>query len=841
MQQHSQSLGSKVLLLVLGSLILLGSCSEKSVVYDPNLELALTDVVLKDPVKTQSLGSGKVHWTQEETQDGYFIVKNEKGATLAYSKESGVSLIQVDGFAFKDLNKNGLLDQYEDWRLDVNTRALNLAKQMSNEQIAGLMLFSAHQYSVTDSVSDAQKAFLTNHVRAVLSAASMAPVATQAKWNNAVQAFVEGLDFGIPVNISSDPRTANISVWPSNLGLAATFDPEISLNSGKILSKEYRALGIGTYLGPQTDLATEPRWIRANGTFGEDPALSRDMVRNFIDGLQSSFAEDGSDLGWGKDSMNGMIKHWPGDGAAEGGREAHSFVGKFQVYPGGQFNTALIPFVDGGFALNGKTRSASAVMSSYSIASSDNGTLGEAVGSAFSKYKIDTLLRGKYGYEGVVCTDWGVTFSPGDPQMNGLGMPWGVEKLSPEERILKALKVGVNQFGGVNDSKLVLDACALGEKELGSDGIRSILENSAVQLLKNYFKPGLFENPYVDVEYAQKVVASPENLDAGYKAQLNSIVMVKNTDNAIKAASSEKPTVYIPMVYFPEVKSFFGNTPAEWRLPVSLKDASKYFNVVTDKVAAVFTGPQGADGKASPSINDIVRVSKTDLESCDMALLIVRSPINPGDFMQGYGYDFVNKKYIPLSRQYSTYTADSPEVRTESLAGDPVEKSVPSVYGAQIVTVKENRSYFGNSTTATNKSDLDLINYVAGIMPEHAKVVVAVNSTGPMIFSEFEKNADAILVGFDVDNAVMLEIVAGNFEPNGLLPMQMPKDMNTVEAQYEDVPRDMTPYVDSEGNTYDFAFGLNWSGIINDARVAKYSVPALVNPENSGAAGKNKK
>ena len=370
----------------------------------PQVTTAAEEVNLGEPKQTEELGSGDVKWTETENPSGFVLVTNEGGKTLGYSKDSGVKLIQLDGFAFKDLNKNNLLDQYEDWRLDVNTRATSLASLMQAEDIAGLMLYSAHQMSITDTVSDEQKTFLDAGLRAVLNAASAAPTDTQAKWSNAMQAYVEGIGFGIPVNFSTDPRTTGVSVWPGNLGLAATFDPSVAQEAADTLKVEYRSLGIGTLLGPQIDLASEPRWARVSGTFGEDPALSRDMTNAYTNGIQSTYDENGNDLGWGDQSMNAMIKHWPGDGAAEGGRESHAEVGKYNVYPGGQFLTHLIPFVDGGLTLDGKTESASAVMSSYSIAYTEDESLGELVGSAFSDYKLN-LLREKYGFDGVICTD----------------------------------------------------------------------------------------------------------------------------------------------------------------------------------------------------------------------------------------------------------------------------------------------------------------------------------------------------------------------------------------------------------------------------------------------------
>ena len=236
-------------------------------------------------------------------------VINEDGRTIAYDTSSGVKLLTVKSLAFKDLNKNGELDDYEDWRLGSDERAADLASKMTIEQIAGLMLYSAHQAIPSGStrfgastyngkpyadsgakpydLSDQQVKFLTDdNLRHVLVTTVESPE-TAAIWNNKVQALCEGLGLGIPSNNSSDPRhratsdveynigsAGQLSMWPNTLGMAATFDPEVVKEFGKIAAKEYRALGITTALSPQIDIATEPRWMRVSGTFGESPQLS---------------------------------------------------------------------------------------------------------------------------------------------------------------------------------------------------------------------------------------------------------------------------------------------------------------------------------------------------------------------------------------------------------------------------------------------------------------------------------------------------------------------------------------------------------------------------------------
>ncbi len=780
-------------------------------------------------VSAEDQGNSGEKWSEETTADGWVKVTNEGGTTLGYSPESGLNLIEEDGYAFKDLNGNGELDKYEDWRLDNEERAEDIASKLTVEQVAGLMLFSSHQFSVTEDVSEEQAGYLDDNVRAILSAAAGTPVETQAKWNNSIQAYVEGTGLGIPVNISTDPRNGgtDVSKWPGNLALAATFDPDVAKEQGEQLSKEFRALGITTLLGPQMDLATDPRWPRNLDTYGEDPALSRDLTQANVSGYQSTYDEDGNDLGWGDESVTTMIKHWPGDGMGEGGRESHGSSGKYAVYPGDNFQAHLIPFVDGGLNLeDSSTGSATSIMSSYSIAYSDDEEYGELVGSAFSEYKLQ-LLR-SYGYDGIICSDWGVV---GDMPLadTTVSAAWGVEDLTQGERCYKALMAGVDQFGGLNETAPIMEAYQMGVDEIGEDAILERFQDSGRRLLKTYFYAGLFDNPYVDVDYAKEVVGSDEAVADGQAAQLKSIVMLKNDGAIAEATTDEKPTVYVPLVYRPSSQGYAGVTPASAELPVDRAVLDQYFNVVTDTVSDTYTGPEDEEGNPTLQYSDIVRASADELADVDYAMVFVDGPSYTHSFA-GIGYDSENEVYTPLSLQYRPYTADSDSVRTESISGDTEESMVESVYGAQPVISKENRSYYGETATSNVETDLDMILDVKANMPEDKKIIVAANARNAFVVSEFESEVDAILVGFNVDDSVFLDIAAGKVEPSGLLPVQFPASMEAVEAQLEDVPRDMECYVDADGNTYDFAFGLNWSGVINDERVEKYNVEPLTEP-----------
>lgn len=749
-------------------------------------------------------------WTETEMA-GYNLITQKGGATLGYSPNSGVQILYSRGYAFKDLNKNGEIDVYEDWREDFKDRAADLAKQLSIEEIAGLMLYSAHQsipnisnpyfgkatyngkeYAESGAkpyeLTDQQKTFLEeDNLRHVLIMSVESP-AVAAQWNNKMQEFVEGLGHGIPCNTSSDPRHTpvasaefdfgaggDISLWPSEMGLAATFDPSVVEDFGRIASLEYRALGITTALSPQVDIATDPRWWRNNGTFSESPQLSADLARAYCDGFQNSSREKELSDGWGYESVNAMVKHWPGGGSGEGGRDAHYSMGKYAVYPGHNEGLALIPFVDGAFKLKGKTKKAAAVMPYYTISYGLDPS-GQNVGNNFSKYIINDLLRDKYNYDGVVCTDWSVTAD--EKSINSLlsGKSHGVEHLSVAERHYQILMAGVDQFGGNNEKGPVLEAYEMGVKEHGEEFMRQRFEASARRLLMNIFRVGLFENPYLNPEESAAVVGCKEFMEAGYNAQLKSLVMLKNKNNALPVKDAKKK-VYVPQVHQAPSVGIMGNAIHEsYYDPVDKDMLAKYFEVVD-----------------SP-------------EEADFAIVFISSPDS------GNGYSVADARrggngYIPISLQYNDYKAVN--AREHSIAGgDPLEKTT-------------DRSYRGKITRTSNKSDLESILTTRTKMGDKPVIVVA-NANVPFVVAEFEPFVDAILIGFTVQNQAILDLISGKAEPSGLLPMQFPLNMATVEEQFEDTPRDMRCYVDSEGHTYDFAYGMNWKGVINDSRVKKY-------------------
>jgi beta-glucosidase len=749
----------------------------------------------------------------KESGDGKIkTVTNEGGQTLGYSTESGVKILTVNRLGFKDLNKNGKLDKYEDWRLSADERAKDLASQMSVEQIAGLMLYSRHQsipaasrgfFAATYNgksfeesganaadLSDQQKDFLMkDNLRHVLLTRVQTPEIA-AQWNNNAQALCESIGLGIPANNSSDPRHGiisdaeynegaggEISMWPGSLGMAATFDPTLVENFGHIAALEYRALGLTTALSPQVDIATDPRWYRASGTFGEDPQLVADMGRAYIDGFQTSTAKEISE-GWGYESVNAMVKHWPGGGSGEGGRDAHYGYGKYAVYPGNNFETHFIPFTQGAFKLKGKTGMASAVMPYYTISFNQDKKNKENVGNSYNKWIIGDLLRTQYQYDGVVCTDWLITGDEAAIDVFITGKPWGVESLTIAERHYKILMAGVDQFGGNNEAGPVIEAYNMGVKEFGEESMRARFEQSAVRLLKNIFRTGMFENSYLNSDESKATVGKSEFMKMGYDAQLKSQVLLKNKNNVLPLAKGKR--VYIPKKFTPASVNFLGiPSPEKLDYPVNMNIVKKYFSVTDNP------------------------------DSADYALVFIESP------KSGNGYSGADAKkggngYLPVSLQFGEYVAK--DARDPSIGGgDPLEKFT-------------NRTYKGKKVTTSNISDLKMVTDTYKKM-KGKPVIVSVHMSNPMVFAEFEKQADAILVNFDVQDQAILDLLTGVAEPSGMLPMQMPLDMSVVEKQFEDVPQDMECYTDEASNKYDFGFGMNWKGVINDDRTKKYVKP----------------
>jgi len=429
-----------------------------------------------------------------------------------------------DGFAFRDLNKNGRLDIYEDPRRPLEERVEDLLAQMTLEEKAGLMfhtMTSIPQPGEWDlsaafglaPTSELITARLMNHFNLLRAADAR----RMAEWYNDLQAVAEDTRLGIPVTISSDPRHAfsnnpaasflagAFSQWPEPIGLAATRDPALVEEFGDIARQEYVATGIRVALHPMADLATEPRWARINGTFGEDAALAATLVAAYIRGFQ------GKTLG--PDSVACMTKHFPGGGPQKDGEDAHFPYGKEQVYPGNNFAYHLIPF-EAAFQAG-----TAQIMPYYGM---PVGLAFEEVGFGFNKDVITGLLREKYGFDGVVCTDWGLLTSGQIGPHVMEARCWGVEHLDRAGRAKKVLDAGVDQFGGEACPEVIVELVRSGQVS------EARIDVSVRRLLRDKFRLGLFDHPFVDPDAAERIVGNERFRAAGALAQRKSIVLLKN-------------------------------------------------------------------------------------------------------------------------------------------------------------------------------------------------------------------------------------------------------------------------------------------------------------------------
>ncbi|WP_234381837.1 glycoside hydrolase family 3 protein [Streptomyces sp. XY332] len=353
-----------------------------------------------------------------------------------------------------------------------------------------------------------------------------------AQWQNAVQEMAAATRLGIPVTLSTDPRhafTDNVgasfnagafSAWPEALGLAAIGDPELVFRFADTVRREYLAVGFRVALHPQIDLATEPRWARQTGTFGSDARLTGELVQAYVRGLQ------GPELG--PESVSAMVKHFPGGGPQKDGEDPHFAHGKEQVYPGGMREHHLEPF---------KAAIAAGCAQMMPYYGQPIGTDWEEVGFGFSKGVVTGLLREELGFDGIVCTDWGLL---NDSSIFGEVHParaWGLEHVTVAERAARALDAGSDQFGGEQCPEVIVDLVRSGRIP------ESRIDVSVARLLREKFVLGLFENPYVDPDAAAQTVGRADFAAAGAAAQRRSLTVLTNPGPLLPV--SGRPKLYV--------------------------------------------------------------------------------------------------------------------------------------------------------------------------------------------------------------------------------------------------------------------------------------------------------
>jgi beta-glucosidase len=473
-------------------------------------------------------------------------------------------ILKKNNLEFKDLNQNGKIDKYEDWRLPIEKRVQDLVSKMTIEEKVGFMLIStsrlagdfsfqqnAPKVEITSgfneedliqsmnmfskkplpypmlSAAGTTKGVTKNHLRHfILRANTSAKIL--AEWSNNLQALCENSRLGIPAIIASNPRnhitidasiglsvgTTVFSKWPGELGLAAMRDLKLTREFADIARQEWAAIGLRKGYQYMADLATEPRWQRIEGTFGEDANLVADMTREVVLGFQ------GTKLG--EKSVALTTKHFPGGGPQVEGQDPHFDWGKDQHYPGNMFDYHLKPFqaaIDAG---------TSSIMPYYA---KPIGTKYEEIAFAYNKAIIKDLLRTKMGFKGIINSDTGPI------EM----MPWGVENLTILERYQKAIDCGVDIFSGSADPTLLLETV---KKGMVSE---ARINESVSRLLREKFALKLFENPYVDAAEAEKIVGNADFQKRGDLAMRKSIVLLRNQAKTLPIAPKTK--VYFESYY----------------------------------------------------------------------------------------------------------------------------------------------------------------------------------------------------------------------------------------------------------------------------------------------------
>lgn len=651
-----------------------------------------------------------------------------------------VKIIEKEGFQFKDLNKNGVLDKYEDWRLSADERSKDLLSKMTVEEKAGFMMINSLNMVGTRAADESggklqpsdlsedegsriqnrlenstverrgmrveqgngsqnrEGGFIASMGRSggtskmvkefhnrhfILRANESARIT--AEWANKLQELCESEPLGIPAIIASNPRnhiTTNASLgtslgttvftaWPGELGLSAMRDLDLVRTFADYSRQEWTAVGLRKGYMYMADLATEPRWSRVNGTFGENSEWVAQMIREVVLGFQ------GEKLGPASVALT--TKHFPGGGSGKDGQDSHFEWGKAEIFPGGMFQNNLIPFqaaIDAG---------TSAIMPYYSL---PEGTEYEEVGYAFNKGVIYDLLRSKMGFKGIINSDTGPLTR----------MPWGVENLSKPERYKKAIEAGVNLFSGESDPQMLIDVINNGMVD------SALIDSSVYRLLKEKFKLGLFENPYVDVEKAEKLVNNEQFRKSAALAMRKSIVLLRNKNNALPLK--------------PKTKVYFESLPAN----------------------------NGGRFNNQPATRDIYTLSDTGdhvefVETPDEAQIVLLW-LKPGG--------------NSLFRS----------------TGEPVSLSL-------------------------SKCGID-VNYVNRITASKPTVLI-INYTSPWVINEIYSDSSINVVGvlatFGTTAEAVLDVITGKFNPVGRMPFSTPVSDEAVENNLEDVPG----YLEGEG------------------------------------------
>lgn len=689
--------------------------------------------------------------------------------------------IQVDGLTFKDLNGDGILNPYEDWRLSAQERADNLVSLMNIDEKIGLMLINTRPMGLTqeDKSKTSHKGILDEAIReknATIFNVTKSFGTTEtierlklrhfilrdnpqpddlAEWINALNEVAESSRLGIPVIVASNSRNENadeifgmndsigvFSTWPGTLGLAAAAKGDIKAGKdasliddfAEIARSEWNATGLKKGYMYMADTMTDPRWQRSYGTFGEDPEFISDVIDRLIKGFQ------GEELS--EDSIALTIKHFPGGGPRENGFDPHYKEGKWNVYPTpGSLEKYHMPTF-----ITASQAGASSIMPYYSIPSRDKSSVQsfqgegiefEHVGFAFNKIFLEDILRGELNFQGYINSDSGIIDN----------MAWGVEDKEVYERAAMAINAGVDIIADSNNVEALKEAY---DKGLISE---ERIDQACRRLLLEMFQLGLFENPYRDPQAAQEVISNPEHWEKAYLAHQKSVVLLKNQEGFLPLTEEKVKTKKVYLETFASDKE---KVPGQ---------TEKFLN----------------------AFKEFGHITLTEnYEEADIALLYLN----------------------PKSGAYFHAT--------------------PGLLELDIVENKTNKAMDGSEYTETTLVDASKVGKIADAVHQNGgKVIISVNFSLAWLLNKVEPYADALIASFDSLPQAQLDVITGKYQPTGVLPITLPAgpevlavDENNQCISPNDVPgydkdlympEGMTyGYVDSDGNTYKMNYGLTY-------------------------------
>jgi beta-glucosidase len=738
-------------------------------------------------------------------------------------------IITVNGLRFKDLNANGRLDAYEDWRLPAQKRAADLARRMTLAEKAGMMLIATNNPDCDGSISargrdliDTQK--MTRFILRT-KANSVAPDCSvkltgfalrgghpqtplqMARYTNTVQERLEGGRLGIPGLFKDNARNhveanplfgitvgaGTFTEFPKEAGLAAaalgagdppTADGKIPANlKGDMrvirqftdaMGQEWRAIGLRGMYGYMADLTTEPRWARAHETFTEDADLMTDIIGELVSGLQGPVRKDGTSLS-ANSAVALTIKHFPGGGPQEMGWDPHYTFGKNQLYTDTSgkygFGYHLKPFKA---AIKGGV---SSIMPYYGvpIGVTYQGIKYDEFGMAFSKQIVTDLLRTKLGFKGYVNSDSGVIESRGWGLESYRTNPATGKQFGPADRTAIAIKSGTDVLSEFSINKVITDLVAQGLLDE-----RKHIDPAVTRLLTEQFQLGLFENPYVDADAAAAKIGKPENRALGLDVQRKSIVLLQNRNNLLPL----KPGARLYTLGF----------RAE---DVTAQGFSTTDGNAKDRPAV----PAGTDAVLIKVM--ISNAGARAYKSGDPAT--GGRPVAPDQGLRG----------PRTGKLQSTWGAQDPCVyaRGREVSPDSPDGCLDTglIFGGAFpwessLLALSDIAKAQSWTMTPSLTDIQAVMREAG---DPSKVVISIYFRNPYVLDDASgvKQAGALIATFGVSDVAQLDIISGRARPQGRLPFALPSTAAAVREQHPDAPG----YADTkDGALFKFGYGLGY-------------------------------